>query len=103
MYEISAVGDMVTQICERNKFVFCYYGEETGEIRFTRGDCVLTVFLTTMTIRTVINHPKQGKTQMFRKNCSFDELEKICKNPREHTGKGYKTKKDRIFKKKTNG
>lgn len=45
-----------------------------------------------MTVATCINHPKQGKTQLFRKNVSFDELDKIFKNPRVHTGKGYQTK-----------
>lgn len=44
------------------------------------------------TIGTYLTHPKQGKTQLFRKNLHLEELECFFKNPREHSGKGYKTK-----------
>jgi len=42
------------------------------------------------TIGTYINHPKKGKTQLFRKNPSDSEFKAIFKNPRQHTNKGYK-------------
>jgi hypothetical protein len=45
-----------------------------------------------MTVGTYITHPKQGKTQLFRKYVTPAEMEKIFKNPRQHTGKGYKRK-----------
>lgn len=44
----------------------------------------------TGTIGTYLDHPKQGKTQLFRKYVFGKELEKIFKNPRQHTGKGYR-------------
>ena len=42
------------------------------------------------TVGTCITHPKKGKTQMFRKFCSLQEVETLMKNPRHHSGKGYR-------------
>lgn len=41
------------------------------------------------TVGTCLNHPKKGKTQLFRKNCTEQQVMAILKNPRIHTGKGY--------------
>lgn len=41
------------------------------------------------TVGTAINHPVRGKTQLFRRFCDKEEVEKILMNPRIHTGKGY--------------
>lgn len=41
------------------------------------------------TVKTSMNHPTQGKTQMFRRNASGAEFQRICEQPRSHTGKGY--------------
>jgi hypothetical protein len=40
------------------------------------------------TVRTIIDHPKQGKTQLVRENVSYELLRKIFSYPRIHTGKG---------------
>lgn len=45
------------------------------------------------TVATVINHPYKGKTQLFRKDITVQELEAILNNPRVHTDKGYYTGK----------
>jgi hypothetical protein len=42
------------------------------------------------TVGTYLNHPKQGKTQLFRRWVSEKELVKIFENPRIHSGKGYR-------------
>ncbi len=52
-------------------------------------DCKINIYLTTMSVTTYINHPKKGKGQLYRKNIKYDLLDKIFKNPRQHTGKGY--------------
>jgi len=49
----------------------------------------MDVYWTTCTIKTSINHPRQGKTQMFRRDVDLELYKKICKNPRAHTSKGY--------------
>ena len=47
---------------------------------------------TTKTIATYLQHPTQGRTQLFRRELSNDEVAEIFKNPRKHTGKGYHRK-----------
>jgi hypothetical protein len=44
---------------------------------------------TTGTVKTAMEHPVQGKTQMFRRNLSEQEFHAVLANPRQHTGKGY--------------
>lgn len=44
------------------------------------------------TVSTDLLHPKQGKNQLFRKGLTESEVKQILKNPRQHTGKGYRTK-----------
>ncbi|KAG7358889.1 hypothetical protein IV203_015478 [Nitzschia inconspicua] len=43
-------------------------------------------YFTTATIKTSLDHPTQGKTQLFGKQVSPDEYKKILENPRVHTG-----------------
>jgi hypothetical protein len=60
-------------------------------ISFRTPDNVrINVYYTTRTIGTAMDHPAQGKTQLFRKNCTSQELADILANPRIHTGRGYK-------------
>lgn len=53
----------------------------------------INIYLTTMTVGTFLNHPKKGRTQLFRKNVDLDLLEKIFENPRIHSNKGYSKRK----------
>lgn len=55
----------------------------------------INIYYTTRTVGTALNHPSQGATQLFRRNCSDEELREIMQNPRVHTGKGYK-KRSRV-------
>ena len=55
----------------------------------------MSVYYTTGTIGTALNHPHQGKTQLFRRNLDGPSLAKLFANPREHTGVGYKTVEER--------
>lgn len=52
----------------------------------------INVYVSKMTVTTCINHPKKGKTQLFRKKVDYELLNKIFENPRIHTDKGYRTK-----------
>lgn len=60
-----------------------------GLLIFTRGGEQVNVYTTKMTVGTCVNHPTKGRTQLFRRNVSERELEKIFNRPRAHTGKGY--------------
>lgn len=56
----------------------------------TRCPSRINVYYTTRCVGTVIQHPRrERRTQMFRKNCTYEEMEAIFINPRVHTGKGY--------------
>jgi len=56
----------------------------------TRCPSRINVYYTTRCVGTVIQHPRrERRTQMFRKNCTYEEMEDIFINPRVHTGKGY--------------
>ena len=60
------------------------------------GNCRVNVWSNSKdrlyTVGTCLLHPKQGKTQLFRKHCTEKEVKEILKNPRVHTKKGYKRK-----------
>jgi len=49
----------------------------------------INVYYTTGTVGTCLNHPKKGKTQLFRRDVSMEQLEQLFIDPRAHTGKGY--------------
>jgi hypothetical protein len=59
------------------------------------GSTQVNVYYTTGTVGTCLNHPKQGKTQLFRRGVvNLDMLAEIFQNPRIHTGVGYKLRKN---------
>ena len=66
--------------------------KDTTLMIFNRGTTQVNVWWTTMTVGTCLEHPSQGKTQLFRKGVDFKLLDKILDNPRLHTGIGYKQK-----------
>lgn len=49
----------------------------------------INIYYSKSTVSTCIDHPKKGKTQLFRKNVTPALLKKIFNNPRIHTGSGY--------------
>lgn len=56
---------------------------------FRRGIQRLNVYYTTGTVGTCTDHPRLGKTQLFRRDVSWSELESVFIDVRSHTGKGY--------------
>ena len=53
----------------------------------------LDYYPTTGTCKTSMDHPSQGKTQMFRKNLSDRDFARVLDDPRAHTRAGYQTKR----------
>eukprot|EP00571_Detonula_confervacea_P005441 CAMPEP_0172317656 /NCGR_PEP_ID=MMETSP1058-20130122/32339_1 /TAXON_ID=83371 /ORGANISM="Detonula confervacea, Strain CCMP 353" /LENGTH=171 /DNA_ID=CAMNT_0013032271 /DNA_START=192 /DNA_END=704 /DNA_ORIENTATION=+ len=51
----------------------------------------LNFWLSTGTVGSYLDHPRQGKTQLFRRSLSMSEAIGVFDNPRKHTGKGYHT------------
>lgn len=52
----------------------------------------LNFWLSTGTVGSYLDHPRQGKTQLFRRSVSMSEASEVFDDPRKHTGKGYHTK-----------
>ena len=63
--------------------------DNIGLLIFRNGGVQVNVYTTRMTVGTSLAHPTKGKTQLWRKCVTFQELERIFKNPRAHTGLGY--------------
>ena len=86
----------ISTIAERHGWKLVAIQLDIGLCSFTKqlkGEFAkVNVYRTTMTVATCLNHPKQGKTQLFRKKVSEKLLEQIFENPRIHTNKGYKIK-----------
>lgn len=55
----------------------------------------INVYLTKSTFVTQLEHPKQGKSQLFRRNVRQEDYDRIFTNPRTHTGKGYHRRTER--------
>lgn len=77
---------------KQNKWVEIDHQENIGMLRFEKEDAKINVYYTRMTVTTCIDHPKKGKTQLFRRNVDYKKLDAIFKKPRVHTGLGYYTK-----------
>lgn len=60
---------------------------------YRRDGIRLNFWLSTGTVGSYLDHPRQGKTQLFRRQISMSDASEIFNNPRQHTGKGYHTKK----------
>lgn len=81
--------DQIITIAHANQWIIWAVDHTKFYMRFARNDEYVDVWYSKMTVGTVINHPKKGRTQMFRRNVSSKELLDIFTDPRTHTGKGY--------------
>lgn len=80
---------MVREIAFRHGWEYIGCNEENFMVSFTQEGKRINVWLTTLTVATAMNHPTKGKTQLYRKDLSYHQLEKVFGNPRVHTKKGY--------------
>jgi hypothetical protein len=86
--------NQVRRLAEENGYKESKLNTESRVIVFQKGSTKINVYYTTGTVATCLNHPRQGKTQMFRRNISLNDLENIFHYPRVHTGVGYQLKKN---------
>ena len=71
-----------------------YYNETSRVISFADGGDPQTltrinVYYTTGTVGTCVDHPRQGRTQLFRRDVDMALLRELMRDPRLHTGTGY--------------
>ena len=84
--------EITEKLAAEHNWEFLTYQDNIKMISFSKDEMRINIYLTTMTVGTCINHPKQGKTQMFRRDVGWDLLFKIFKNPRIHSNSGYQKK-----------
>lgn len=83
--EIECIRDLAAE----NGWIEIDHQEHIYMVSFKKDDCRVNVYYSKMTVSTAMNHPKKGRTQLFRRNVSSEGLKAILQNPRAHTGKGY--------------
>lgn len=69
-----------------------FHKTENCLIRFNRGSETLDYWYSRNTVGTIVNHPKKGRNQLFRRRVDYPTLKLLFINPRQHTGVGYYTK-----------
>jgi len=78
------------------EFGWVFVGSENNKVEFFEKDGVkLDWYFTTGTIKTSLDHPKQGRTQLFAagEQVSPEVYRQILENPRVHTNLRYQTQK----------
>ena len=88
----------IRRIAAQNDYEEIDVNEKSRVISFRGGPNDATrinVYYTTGIVGTCLNHPKYGKTQLFRRNVTTSSgLLDIFQNPRIHTGTGYYSRKN---------
>ncbi len=81
---------VILKVAQKAGIHFLDYHPTGKYIRFGDASMFIDVWYTKMTVGTNIKHPIKGWNRLYRKHVSLQELEQIFKNPRQHTGKGYR-------------
>jgi hypothetical protein len=74
------------------EFGWMFTGSDEFVEFFEKDEIKLDWYFTTATMKTSMNHPKHGHTQMFGSRVTPEMYIKILLNPREHTNKRYRTR-----------
>lgn len=83
------LADAIGYVALNHGWTFLAHQPSNRMVSYKKEDMRVNVYYTTMTIATCMNHPVKGKTQLFRRDVTLEQLEEIFKNPRVHTLKGY--------------
>ena len=83
--------DKIRNLAECYGYTEVQYNETSRVIAFVNQakTARVNVYYTTGTVATCIDHPRSGKTQLFRCDRTLEDLDRIFSNVREHTGAGY--------------
>ena len=91
----------VRKLAKANHYKEIYLNRPSKVISFSRknrtknnqyqdSSARITVYWTTGTVVTCMNHPKKGQTQLIRRDIDMKTLQAIFDNPRDQKGLGYK-------------
>jgi len=87
--------DAVRDLAREENLIEIGWIEKNNVISFWKGVGTnytrINVWCTTGTVGTYMLHPRLGRTQFFRRNCTIDRIQGLMKNPRLHSGSGYYT------------
>jgi hypothetical protein len=81
--------DSVRHIAQSEGHEEIYFNDTSKVVSFARNGIRINVYWTTGTVGTCLTHPRQGKTQLFRRKADLTLLREIFRDPRVHTGSGY--------------
>ena len=87
--------EAVRQAAEESQLHEIYFNQTSRVVSFApspddpQAINRLNVYYTTGTVATCLDHPWQGKTQLFRRDVSMSLLRQLMREPRLHTGTGY--------------
>jgi hypothetical protein len=92
--------ETIRRFASKTGYRMCQHDRREGVVAFEKPDdedgnrLLVRVWYRTGTVGTYLKHPRQGKTQMFRRDVGNDNglLGNIFANPRIHTNLGYQTK-----------
>mmetsp|Transcript_31587 Transcript_31587/g.57179 ORF Transcript_31587/g.57179 Transcript_31587/m.57179 type:complete len:293 (-) Transcript_31587:527-1405(-) len=87
----------VRSLAQNHGYTEITHNETSKVVIFQKGGIKINVDYTTGTVGTCLNHPRQGKTQLFRRGVSLDTLNEIFDNPRTHTGRGYQLRENMVW------
>jgi len=99
-YDAFSVDD-VQCVARDYGYTQCQHEPREGVLDFRRADVdgdseIVRVWYRTGTVGTYIKHPRQQRTQLFRRdNTQLSQLRAIFDDPRVHTGRGYHKRGDR--------
>jgi len=71
------------------------YVEFFQQVTNMGGLIQMDFYYTTGTVKTVMDHPTTGRNELFRNTVSSEDYIRILKNPRSHTGRGYRQRVNR--------
>ena len=87
--------EAVRQAAEESQLHEIYFNQTSRVVSFApspddpQAIIRLNVYYATGTVATCLDHPWQGKTQLFRRDVSMSLLRQLMREPRLHTGTGY--------------
>lgn len=84
----------LTKIARKYGWKFLEYQSNIEMVSYIKidnqiGRARINIYLTKMTVATVLDHPTKKRQQLFRKRVDEELMERLFINPRLHTGKGY--------------
>lgn len=87
--QVGRRGMFLIEMGKANGWMPIAYQSDIGMLSFAKEDMRINIYITKMTVATILTHPTKGRRQMFRKKVGKQMMENIFINPRIHTGVGY--------------